>query len=74
MIIATVDSGIDDRHPAFRGRLLPGYNVLNPDAPPRDDNGHGTHVAGIIGAINDPKNGMSGAALPQTNGWEPMYY
>jgi len=27
-----------------------GYNALDPGQPPEDDNGHGTHVAGIIAA------------------------
>ena len=52
--------GIDYTHAAFgvctgvnRGgacRVVGGYDFVNHDADPMDDNLHGTHVAGIIGA------------------------
>ncbi|HIQ05340.1 MAG TPA: hypothetical protein EYH31_06545 [Anaerolineae bacterium] len=50
VIIAIVDSGVDPTHPEFAGRLLPGYDFVNDDEDPSDDNGHGTHVAGIAAA------------------------
>lgn len=48
--IAVIDTGVDYNHPELRERFgdLIGYNVINPDEPPDDDNEHGTHVAGII--------------------------
>jgi minor extracellular serine protease Vpr len=46
----------------------PAYNPIpTPDAYPDDCNGHGTHVAGIIGA-NDPTNDLKGVAPDVTFG------
>ena len=42
---------IDDIH---------GYDFINNDSDPRDDHDHGTHVAGIIGAITDNNYGIAG--------------
>jgi subtilisin family serine protease len=39
-----------------------GWNFVSNEANPRDDHGHGTHVAGIIGAIANPKAGIAGVA------------
>lgn len=47
-IIAVVDSGLAFNHPEFAGRTAPGYDFVNDDADATDDNGHGTHVGGII--------------------------
>jgi len=37
-----------------------GWDFLDSDADPMDDNGHGTHVAGIIGASGNNSSGVSG--------------
>jgi len=60
VIVAVVDTGVDLDHPDLRGRLVPGRNVLNPGAPPQDDQGHGTHVAGIIAARTNNHRGVAG--------------
>ena len=52
--VAVIDTGIDFCHPDLAGNYLEGINYINSSQPPRDDNGHGTHVAGIIAA---PQNG-----------------
>ena len=58
--VAVLDTGVVFTHTALAGHLLPGYDVLDPDAPPLDvpsttgSNaavGHGTGVAGIIAAV-----------------------
>jgi subtilisin family serine protease len=56
--VAVVDTGIDYNHPALKGRidLADGYNFVSNTSDPLDDNGHGTHVSGII-ATNSPLNG-----------------
>jgi subtilisin family serine protease len=49
--VALVDSGIDARHPGFAGRIAASVRVENDgtvDAGRGDDDGHGTHVAGIV--------------------------
>jgi thermitase len=42
---------IDDEH---------GYNAVDNTGDPMDDNGHGTHCAGIIGAEGDNNEGIAG--------------
>jgi thermitase len=58
--IAIIDSGIDLSHPDLVGRIVPGYDFVNNDNDPDDDNGHGTHVAGIAGAIGNNSTGVAG--------------
>ncbi|WP_051222804.1 S8 family serine peptidase [Conexibacter woesei] len=47
--VAVVDTGVDLTHPDLNA--VAGTNCVGSGAP-QDDNGHGTHVAGIIGAKN----------------------
>jgi subtilisin family serine protease len=52
--VAIFDTGIDLDHPDLE--VVGGYSVF-PDEPSLDDcNGHGTHVAGIVGARNNGQN------------------
>ena len=46
--VGVLDSGVDLKHPLLQGYLGRGINLLAPGEPPLDENGHGTHVAGII--------------------------
>ncbi len=48
--IAVIDSGIAISHPDLNANYAGGWNFLNNTPNPADDNGHGTHVAGIIAA------------------------
>jgi subtilisin family serine protease len=50
VVVAVVDGGVDLTHPDLAANLLPGYNFVENNPVPQDDNGHGTHVAGIIAA------------------------
>lgn len=59
--VAVIDTGVDLDHPDLLNNLRPGYNVIDPGRKPEDDNGHGTHVAGII-AADDNKRGIVGVA------------
>lgn len=67
--VAVLDSGIDYTHAALGGcfgvtcKVIGGYDFVNDDSDPRDDNGHGTHVAGIIAASGTPKGVAPGATL-----------
>lgn len=58
--IAVVDTGVDLNHPDLKGRLLKGYNVLKKNNHPNDENGHGTHVAGIIASETNNQEGTAG--------------
>jgi subtilisin family serine protease len=46
--VAVIDSGVDTQHPDLAGLVKGGYDFVNGDGIANDDNGHGTHVAGII--------------------------
>ena len=54
--VAILDTGIDYTHPDLGGcfgpgcKVMGGYDFVNDDADPWDDNGHGTHCAGIVAA------------------------
>lgn len=60
VVVAVVDTGVDLTHPEFQDKLVPGYNVIEDNDHPQDDNGHGTHVAGIIAARTNNRNGIAG--------------
>jgi subtilisin family serine protease len=49
-------------HPEFAGRIVSGYDFVNEDADASDDQGHGTHVAGILAAAMDNGHGSVGIA------------
>jgi subtilisin family serine protease len=65
--VAVVDTGINGQHEDFASsQVLAGYDEVAHTAiaaaARSDDNGHGTHVAGIIGAVGDNGKGIAGAA------------
>jgi len=70
--VAVIDTGIDYTHPDLGGGFGPGFKVVggydfaNGDDDPRDDNGHGTHVAGIIAGDPTGPGGRIGVA-PKAN-------
>jgi subtilisin family serine protease len=59
-LVAVIDSGVDYTHPDLVGKVLKGYNFVEGTADPMDDNGHGTHVAGVIAARPNNKVGIAG--------------
>ncbi len=59
-IVAVVDTGVDYNHPDLKGRVIKGRDFVNGDRDPMDDNGHGTHCAGIIAANPANSFGISG--------------
>ena len=63
--VGVIDTGISSSHPDLATNIKGGYNAINSRKSYNDDNGHGSHVAGIIAAINN-STGVVGAA-PQTD-------
>lgn len=59
--IAVLDTGIDAYHEDLKTNYKGGFNFINEEKSPIDDNGHGTHVAGII-AAEDNDEGVVGVA------------
>mgnify|MGYP001611952500 CR=1 FL=1 len=48
--IAVLDTGYNYNHPELVSSYLGGKDFVNNDSDPMDDNGHGSHVAGLITA------------------------
>lgn len=61
-MIAVVDTGVDLNHPdlASKVRTDIDYDFVNNDSTAQDDNGHGTHVAGIAAAATNNSTGVAG--------------
>ncbi len=57
--VAVVDTGIDNSHPDLPA-LVAQKDFVNNDNSAEDDNGHGTHVAGTIGASTNNNTGVAG--------------
>lgn len=54
-------NGVDDDHNGVIDDVY-GYNAITGSGSPLDDNGHGTHVSGTIGASSDNAVGVAGIA------------
>ena len=60
--VAIIDTGIDYTHPDLDANYKEGgLDYVNGDSNPMDDNGHGTHCAGIV-AAEDNEEGVVGVA------------
>ncbi len=66
IVIAVIDSGVDYLHEDLAPNMWDdgsghcGYDFLNGDNDPMDDNSHGTHCAGIIAAAGNNGIGVTG--------------
>ena len=60
MIIAIIDSGVAIDHEDLKNQMVAGYDIINDDFDPYDDNGHGTYVASIAGAETNNGIGIAG--------------
>lgn len=69
VVVAIIDTGILPTHEDLAANLWsnpldgsPGFNAFTEAHDPWDDHGHGTHVAGIIGAVGNNGKGVTGVA------------
>src|SRR5205823_1291320 len=60
VVVGILDTGTDPGQPDLGGKLVAGYDYVNNDQDPSDDNGHGTAVAGIVAANSDNGIGVAG--------------
>ncbi len=51
--VGIIDTGISNKHPDILANVKGGVNTINPRKNWNDDNGHGSHVAGVVAALNN---------------------
>ena len=59
IIVGVLDSGVDYHHPDLRNNVWLALDEQGSDNP-MDETGHGTHVAGTIGAVGNNATGVTG--------------
>ena len=62
LIIAILDTGVNEAHEDLAGKLVPGWNVYDNNADTRDTYGHGTKVAGSATASTNNSVGVASVA------------
>jgi type VII secretion-associated serine protease mycosin len=60
--VAVVDTGVKASHADLANRVLSGVDYVAPGTSANDESGHGTHVAGIIAAVQNNSRGIAGMA------------
>ncbi len=71
VVVAIIDCGVAYENygsyylaPDLAGTsFVPGYDFVNNDSHPNDDNGHGTHVAGTVAQTTNNSLGVTGVAF-----------
>lgn len=64
VVVAVVDNAIQTNHPDLQANMLAGIDLGNSDNNPNPPNAtfsHGTHVAGIVGAVSNNNIGIASA-------------
>lgn len=66
--VLVLDTGIDPQHPSLKTNFEKGRDFTGDSKGGYffDETGHGTHVAGTVAALEDPKTGFSGVAPEAT--------
>ncbi|MBI4392986.1 MAG: S8 family serine peptidase [Euryarchaeota archaeon] len=68
IVVAIIDSGVETTHPDIAGNLWTGQsgehgrNIVGNNSDVTDNCGHGTRVAGVLGAVSNNLEGIAGAA------------
>src|SRR5437762_90920 len=67
--VGIVDTGVDLSHEDLAGQVVESRNCIGSGGDPslcsgnaQDDEGHGTHVSGLIAAVKDNGRGIAGVA------------
>ncbi|MDQ3928595.1 MAG: S8 family peptidase [Chloroflexota bacterium] len=60
IVVAVLDTGTALNHPDLEDKIVPGWDFVQNDSNPYDDEGHGTQTAGIIGASTNNGVGVVG--------------
>ncbi|MEV7398740.1 S8 family serine peptidase [Aeromicrobium sp. NPDC092404] len=62
VVVAVIDTGVRALHGDLRKHVVAGRDFVAPGTLPSDENGHGTHVAGIITAVVNNNLGVASLA------------
>ncbi|MBD2413373.1 peptidase S8 [Nostoc calcicola FACHB-389] len=60
--VAVIDTGVTKVRDLYETKFAKGYDFVNDTEEAKDDNGHGTHVAGTIAQATNNKYGVAGIA------------
>lgn len=75
VLVAVLDTGIDYTHPDLEDKMWDGigYDFVNGDEDPMDEDGHGTHVAGIISSVAPEAELMALKVIEEEGGsWQQV--
>ncbi|KMK76052.1 S8 family peptidase [Alkalihalobacillus pseudalcaliphilus] len=62
IMIAILDTGVDENHLDLQGKINKGYNAFSENGDFADAHGHGTHVAGVASATTNNITGIAGVS------------
>ncbi|HEY5556467.1 GBS Bsp-like repeat-containing protein [Acetobacterium sp.] len=60
IVVAVIDSGLNESHPDLQGKIVEGYDYVNKTIDVVDVSGHGTMVSGCIAAVTNNEIGIAG--------------
>jgi serine protease len=60
--VAVIDTGITKVRDLYETKFVKGYDFVNDTEAAKDDNGHGTHVAGTVAQATNNAYGVAGVA------------